>query len=934
MLTAANTYTGPTAQNAGTLDIGGGGATGSIGSSSSLVLGGGTLAYTVTSGATQTFNGTTINPGASAVTVAIGDTVDLGGITRNIGGTVDFNGGGTFLDNASVSGVNNVLVSASGTAFATVNGADWATGAAGSIGALSNTGAYQTGAGSCVAGNDIDVGASKASTTDTPAANFTVNTLRFNAAGLTLALSGTNTVSTGGILVTGAGSNAIISGGAIQSGTGREMVIINNGSLNISSVIADSISGPSALTASGVGTLTLSGQNTYTGVTTLSSGIVNLASTENPGSSGPLGASASSNPGSIVFSGGTLQYSAYNQYDYSGRFSTAPNQRFNIDINGYTVIFSDPLTSSGGSLTLTDSYQGSPGVLYLNANNTYTGPTNVNAGTLLVAGVDISANPQSLGQGSTVNLGVAGVSSGTLNYLGNSGTLDKAINVLGNGNDTIGNYGGTLTLSGHVTICGTTLNLNDYGGNGINVTGVIGESGAPGSLNVLGGVVTLSNANTYTGATTVNGGMLQFAKETALYNNYQERWIAANITVMNGTTLALNVGGPGEFTSSDVAAISALGSNMGGFQGGSILGLDTTNAAGGNFIYNGVITDTNGGLNSLGLTKLGIGTLTLTSANSYTGPTTIVAGTLALTGSGTLGSGPLTIVGGALSASGAAALGGASSITLGSDTTTGTLDIPGGTLSADVTVGGAGGAVIDNTGGGTLNLTGTLTKDGNVLKLSGGVITVTGPIVGALPGSDLVVTNGCVVTLTNANNTYNGPTYVNGGATLLNGVTNALPTGTALTLGTFAEGSSGTSGTYDLNGFDATIAGLSSAGGVGNIVTNSGAGGTNTLTVTGSGLFGGRIQDGNNAKTALTKNGSDTLTLAGANTYTGATTVSAGTLLVSGSIAGQHNDRRRHWHARRQRRDDRGRDRQQRRHACARHEHQRRHIEHRCPGAQ
>ncbi len=109
------------------------------------------------------------------------------------------------------------------------------------------------------------------------------------------------------------------------------MVIINNGSLNISATVADSSSGSSALTVSGAGKLTLSGQNTYTGVTRPHSGIVNMGSAEQPRQvPGPLGASPASNPGSIVFNGGTLQYSANNQNDYSGRFSTAANQLVSI----------------------------------------------------------------------------------------------------------------------------------------------------------------------------------------------------------------------------------------------------------------------------------------------------------------------------------------------------------------------------------------------------------------------------------------------------------------------------------------------------------------------------------------------------------------------------------------------------------------------------
>ena len=81
-----------------------------------------------------------------------------------------------------------------------------------------------------------------------------------------------------------------------------------------------------SLTKIGTGKLTLGGPNTYTGITTVSNGIINLAAAEVVGTSGPLGASAASNPGSIVMAGGQLQYSGANQNDYSGRFSTAAGQ--------------------------------------------------------------------------------------------------------------------------------------------------------------------------------------------------------------------------------------------------------------------------------------------------------------------------------------------------------------------------------------------------------------------------------------------------------------------------------------------------------------------------------------------------------------------------------------------------------------------------------
>ena len=54
--------------------------------------------------------------------------------------------------------------------------------------------------------------------------------------------------------------------------------------------------------------MTLTGANTYTGVSTLNAGIINLGVAENAGVSGPLGKSAAGNPNNIVLGGGTLQY--------------------------------------------------------------------------------------------------------------------------------------------------------------------------------------------------------------------------------------------------------------------------------------------------------------------------------------------------------------------------------------------------------------------------------------------------------------------------------------------------------------------------------------------------------------------------------------------------------------------------------------------------
>ena len=91
----------------------------------------------------------------------------------------------------------------------------------------------------------------------------------------------------------------------------------------------------------------------------------------------------------------------------------------------------------------------------------------------------------------------------------------------------------------------------------------------------------------------------------------------------NGATLALSVGGTG-WAAADVGVL--LANNGASFNPGSVLGIDTTNA---NFSY-GTISG------SMGLTKLGVNTLTLTGANTYMGPTVVNGGMLAVTYTGAL----------------------------------------------------------------------------------------------------------------------------------------------------------------------------------------------------------------------------------------------------------------------------------------------------------
>jgi len=183
----------------------------------------------------------------------------------------------------------------------------------------------------------------------------------------------------------------------------------------------------------------------------------------------------------------------------------------------------------------------------------------------------------------------------------------------------------------------------DTGSNAMTISGpianrVVDYNTSGGVIKIGSGILTLSGTNTYSESTTILGGVLQFAKQASLYGGTAASWTATNITTASGATLALNVGGAGEFTANDITTIVAIGTGTSGFQDGSTIAFDTTNASGGAFAYSGSIANPNGGSNTLGLLKKGAGALTLSGNNTYTGPTTVNVGGLVLNGSLAVGS--------------------------------------------------------------------------------------------------------------------------------------------------------------------------------------------------------------------------------------------------------------------------------------------------------
>lgn len=239
----------------------------------------------------------------------------------------------------------------------------------------------------------------------------------------------------------------------------------------------------------------------------------------------------------------------------------------------------------------------------------------------------------------TIQRGTAGTGAGantaTINFNWVDGTISNiaGTNQTVNGNTAVNGLtsGLNIVLNNTGNVSGThTWNVS--GGQTATVQDTVTLSGA-GSLTKSGtGMLVLGGANSYSGTTTVNEGTLRFGLRSALYNGNTPDWTAANLVVNAGATAAFNVGGAGEFTSTDIDLLKSLGTNTGGFKSGSFLGLDTTNASGGSFSYGSVIANPNGGLNTLGLVKFGTGTLVLTEASTHTGGTSIAEGTLALSG--------------------------------------------------------------------------------------------------------------------------------------------------------------------------------------------------------------------------------------------------------------------------------------------------------------
>jgi autotransporter-associated beta strand protein len=693
---------------------------------------------------------------------------------------------------------------------------------------IQNGGVTKTGTGNLILGG---------ANTYAGATTISDGTLTLSGAG---ALSATSAVNLNGATAILDVSGVTPSSSSIASlaGIAGSSVVITGKTLNAgidatSTTFAGVISGVGGnFNKQGSGTMILEGANTYDGTTTITGGVLQVG---NGGTAGIIGAGTVSNNASLVFN--------------------------RTDAVGQAASFG--LISGSGSVT----QSGAGGTLVLAGANSYTGKTVIANGTVSVAGVDAASANQPLGANTALDLGVASTSSGRLLYTGAAGTLGKNINALGNGSDTIENAGsGLLTLTGTITKAGTTLNLVG-GASGILVTGTIVGAPASSDLVIGAGITTLAAANTYNGPTILNsGGTLNINNANA---------ISTGAFTINGGTIDNTSGAAITLATNNPLNINSnftfTGSNSLNLGTGAVT-LDanrTVTVSANTLTIGGAIS---GGFNLIGA---GAGTLSLTGASTYTGTTTAQTGTtISVGGNGALGdtSSGTTVDSGASLALNNVLYTDAEALTIngtgvgggGALQTTGTSSFAGPITAAT-------NATINNTG--TLGLTGGLVKDGTTLTLAGsGTYNISGTgISGASANSDLIV-SAATVNL-NVANTYNGPTYIRNGGTLNANVTNALPTAIARTAIVMDDTGSGSS--------TLGLASNQSAASLTGAATSQIMVGASQLTVgaaSGSTNFAGTIVGTGGS---IVKDGASTQTLSGANTYSGGTTVNAGTLNVT-----------------------------------------------------
>ncbi len=392
--------------------------------------------------------------------------------------------------------------------------------------------------------------------------------------------------------------NLNITTGALTAGAIKAqgtITVNNSASSAITGIISDGATA-AILTKTGAGTLSLSGTNTYTGQTNINTGT--LAVTVNDA----LGSNAA---GTVIASGATLDLQNVNYTTteaitnnggtlatstgtsaYAGVMTLGADST--VDVDGTQLTISTAIGDGSGGYAITKDGNGT---LVLSATSTYTGDTTISNGTLTVTGTLADTTDVSVASGATYD-------------------VDQT--------DTI------QSLSGAGTINIASTNILTFGdANDKTIDGVIEGDGS--IVKVGSSTYTLSGTNTYTGQTNINTGTLAVTVNDALGSN------AAGTVIASGATLDLqNVNYTTTEAITNNGGTLATSTGTSAYAGVMTLGADSTvDVDGTQLTISTAIGDGSGGY---AITKDGNGTLVLSATSTYTGDTTISAGTLKLTG--------------------------------------------------------------------------------------------------------------------------------------------------------------------------------------------------------------------------------------------------------------------------------------------------------------
>jgi fibronectin-binding autotransporter adhesin len=416
-------------------------------------------------------------------------------------------------------------------------------------------------------GGDVALWTANSTASVAMGANMNWRGLQITAAsGLALNITGGQTLSLGSL-----GIDMSTSGIDLTMAT--KIVLSANQTWNINAgrtaTFTGVVSGNRNLTKEGMGTLVLNGANTYKGTTTINAGTVSINSASSLGTSNTP---VFLNQSATLRGTGTFATSRGITLGGTGGASSGGTLEVTLANN----VTRTGIITGNGSLTKTGT-----GILTLNAANTYTGGTYVLGGTLATNN-SLSLGPQPTLGSSNYAIHMAG---GTTLVAGFSNVSARQIE-LGY------NSAGSATIN---VAQANTLQSNGlvYGNGGLIKTGL--------------GTEILTNANTYTGGTTINGGTLQ-----------------VNNTSGSGT-------GTGAVTVNSGGMLSGIPTATGFANPGTISGAVTVNSGGAISARSGG-TFTLGGLNfSSGIANFQIGALTPTPIINLSG-----VGNLSLTGTSTV----------------------------------------------------------------------------------------------------------------------------------------------------------------------------------------------------------------------------------------------------------------------------------------------------------